>query len=143
MSPWILSRLQWTQASRHLTQPPQQTHKVVIVLTFPGGTVVDLSESFSSFAPHAHAQLDCENGSLILDYKTLIEVDAEGRRTEHTNPYDKPEATVSLVLDLCAAAKASRPPLTDVRDNVNSMRIMEAAYRSLEAGRPVQLEEIR
>ncbi len=116
---------------------------VSVTLTFPGGTVVDLSESFSSFVPHAYAQLDCEKGSLILDYKALIEVDAEGNQTEHPNPCDKPEATVSLLLDLCAAASEGRRPLTDIRDNVNSMRIMEAAYRSLDEGRPVRLEDIR
>ena len=116
---------------------------VSVTLDFPSGAVVNLNESFSSFAPFSRACLDCERGSLVMDYPGLIRIDAEKNSVEMKNPYDKPEATVSLLLDLCAAAREERPPLTDIADNLKTMRILEAAYRSLAERRLVHLEEIQ
>ncbi|MCF7854675.1 MAG: Gfo/Idh/MocA family oxidoreductase [Candidatus Pacebacteria bacterium] len=116
---------------------------VSLLLDFPGGTVVNLNESFSSFAPFSRACLDCEQGSLIMDYEKLLMIDTEKKTVEIANPYDKPEATVSLLIDLCGAAEEGRPPTTDIADNLKSMRILEAAYKSMNEKRYVLLEEIQ
>ncbi len=116
---------------------------VSLILDFPDGQVVNLSESFSSFDACAHARLDCESGSLDLDYAKLVHMHADKSRSELNNPYDKPEATVSLLLDLCDAAATGRAPLTGIEDNLNTMRVLEAAYRSLKENRVVKLKEIQ
>ena len=116
---------------------------VSVILEFPSGVVVNLSESFSSFAGVNRASLDCERGALVLDYKTLTVIDAEGGEREIANPFDINEATVHLLLDLCDAVETGRQPETAVADNLNSIRIMEAAYRSLAAGKPVNVEDVK
>jgi len=115
---------------------------VSVILEFPGGAVVNLSESFSAFSRVNSATLDGERGGLLLDYETLTVVDPEGNRREIANPFDKPEATVHLLLDLCDAVEAGREPETSARDNLNSMRILEAAYRSLAEGAPIEVGRV-
>lgn len=116
---------------------------VSLILEFPSGVVVNLSESFSSFTGGGRATLDGECGGMILDYQTLTVVDADGGRREIANPFDFEEATVHLLLDLCDAVETGRQPETAVADNLNSIRIMEAAYRSLAAGIPVNVEDLQ
>jgi predicted dehydrogenase len=116
---------------------------VSVTLDFPSGVLVSLNESFSSRQRYLHACLDCESGSLLLDYKGLVQIAGDGTREEIPNRYDKPEATVSLLLDLCEAAAENRQPLTSMEDNLRSMRLLEAAYRSLTEKRIVNLEEIQ
>jgi len=115
---------------------------VSLILEFPSGVVANVSESFSSFAGDARASLDCERGTLTLDYQTLTVTDAEQNRRDIANPFDFEEAAVALLLDLCDAAEQGRAPETSVQDNLNSMRILEAAYRSLETGRPVDVASV-
>jgi len=115
---------------------------VAVTIQFRGGAVVSLSESFSSFARADCCCVDCDAGGLVLGYDHLEEVRADGRRIRHENPFDKPEATFHVLDDLLAAAAAARPSETSAGDNLGSVRIMEAAYRSLATGRAVGLEEI-
>ncbi len=115
---------------------------VSVTLTFPSGTVVSLSESFSSFARHEHCCLDCEAGALAMDYGSLQEIRASGDVLTHDNPYDKPEATYYLLNDLMQAAASGRAPETGAADNLNTMRILEAAYRSLQENRPVAVATV-
>ena len=116
---------------------------VSLILEFPSGVVVNLSESFSSFTGGGRATLDGERGGMILDYQTLTVVDGEKNQRELTNPFDINEATVHLLLDLCDAVETGRQPETAVADNLNSIRIMEAAYRSLATGKPVNVEDVQ
>ena len=116
---------------------------VSLILEFPSGVVVNLSESFSSFAGVNRASLDCERGALVLDYQTLTVIDAERNQREIANPFGFDEATVRLLLDLCDAVEQGRPPETSVQDNLSSMRILEAAYRSLESGQPVEVASVQ
>jgi len=116
---------------------------VSLILEFPSGVVVNLSESFSSFAGGSRATLDCEKGALALDYQTLTVIDADGGRREIANPFDFEGAAVHLLLDLCDAVETGRQPETAVADNLNSIRIMEAAYRSLASGKPVNIEDVQ
>lgn len=116
---------------------------VSVVIQFSKGTVVSLSESFSSFARPSCCGLDCERGGLIMQYDKLKEVRADGQSVEHANPHDKPEATYYVLDDLLKAVEEEREPETSATDNLGSVRIMEAAYRSLSESRVVSLEEIR
>jgi len=115
---------------------------VCVLIEFKGGTIASLSESFASFAKPDVCGLDCEAGGLVLGYKKLIEIRPNGQRIEHANPMDKADATYWLLDDLLTAAADGRPPDTAAADNLKSMRMLEAAYRSLELNRPVRIEEI-
>jgi predicted dehydrogenase len=115
---------------------------VSVILQFHQGTVLSLSESFSSFARQGACSLDCERGALVMGYEALTEVRPDGERIEHRNPFDKAEATWYLLDDLMKAVEEQRAPETSAADNLNSMRILEGAYRSLEENRVVSLEEI-
>jgi len=115
---------------------------VSVVLQFSRGTVVSLSESFSSFTRQNACTLDCESGGLVMDYEKAVEVRSNGARVEHENPFDKAGATYYLLDDLMLAVQDGRAPETSAADNLKSMRIMEAAYRSLAENRVVGVEEI-
>ena len=116
---------------------------VSLILEFPSGVVVNLSESFSSFGGVNRASLDCERGAMVLDYQTLTVIDAERNEGEIANPFGFNEGTVHLLLDLCDTVEQGRAPETSVQDNLNSMRILEAAYRSLESGQPVDVASVQ
>jgi predicted dehydrogenase len=116
---------------------------VSLILEFPSGVVVNLSESFSSFGGVNRASLDCERGAMVLDYQALTVIDAEKNQRKITNPFGFNEGTVHLLLDLCDAAEQGRQPKTSVQDNLNSMRMLEAAYRSLESGQPVEVASVQ
>jgi predicted dehydrogenase len=113
------------------------------VLRFPSGVVASLSESFSSFTRPQTCCLDCEAGGLMMGYDKLVVVRPDGQTVEHANPYDKTEATYWVLADLLDAVAAGRQPETSATDNLNSMRILEAAYRSAREHRVVRLEEIQ
>jgi len=110
---------------------------VSATLSFPGGAIASLSESFSSYARHEYCSLDCEAGALVMTYRSLREIRASGEVVTHDNPFDKPEATYYLLDDLMRSAAAGRAPETGAADNLNAMRILEAAYCSLCENRPV------
>jgi len=117
---------------------------VSMVIAFRKGTVVSLSESFSSFTGNFAGTLtcDCERGGLILGYDKLTRIEAHGRREETANPLNKAQATYYVLDDLLRAVEEQRPPETSVADNLKSMRLLEAAYRSFEQARVVALEEL-
>jgi predicted dehydrogenase len=77
-----------------------------------------------------------------MNYGELTEIHADGETMKHTNQYDKAEATYYVLDDLLNAYEEGRAPETSVDDNLKSMRILEAAYRSCEERRHVDLEEI-
>ncbi len=113
-----------------------------VIIKFKKGTVVSLSESFSSFTGGNYATIDCEKGGLILGYSDLIEVNAKGERITHTNPFDKPESTYFLLEDLFRAIEEGRIPETSAIDNLESMRIMECAYRAFIENRVVTVNDV-
>ena len=116
---------------------------VSLVVEFPSGVVVNLSESFSSFGGVNRASLDCERGALVLDYQTLTVIDGDKNEREVVNPFGFNEAAAHWLLDLCDAAEQGRQPETSVQDNLNTMRMLEAAYRSLETGQPVEVASVQ
>lgn len=115
---------------------------VSVILQFRKGTVVSLSESFSSFTGHTCATLDCQHGGLIMGYDDLTEIRPAGETVKHDNPFDKPEATAFLLDDLLHAIEEERQPHTSAEDNLKSMRILEGAYRSLQQCRAIRTDEV-
>lgn len=116
---------------------------VSMIVEFAGGAVACLSESFSSFAGGSACGLDCQRGGLVLGYRSMTEVGPDGQSVEHANPFDKAEATWWVLDDLLRAAETGGEPETSAADNLKSMRVLEAAYRSLEERRTVRVEEIQ
>lgn len=114
---------------------------ISIILNFPSGAVVSLSETFSSFRWFGSCSLDCEQATLVLDYGDLKIYRSPTEFTEKKNPFDKPEATYFVLNDLMQAVEQGREPETSASDNLKSMRILEAAYRSLKEKRIVELRE--
>ena len=115
---------------------------VSTILEFSSGAVACLSESFSSFARPQACCLDCQRGGLVMGYDKLTEIGPDGERVEHANPFDKAEATWWVLDDLLRAVEQGRAPETSAADNLKSMRILEAAYRSLGRRATVHVEEI-
>jgi len=116
---------------------------VSVLLRFSKGVIVSFSESFSSFTKSNVCCLDCEAGGLRMGFEMLTEIRSDGQEIQHNNPYDKPEATYWLLNNLMEAVENRREPETSATDNLKSMRILEAAYCSIEENRPVALEEIK
>jgi len=112
-------------------------------LTFRSGAVASLNESFSSFTRMGGCTLDCENGGLSIGYERVEEFIPGSDPVLHPNPFDKAEATYWTLEDLLNAAAEGREPETGAADNLKSMQILEAAYRSLSDNRVVNMEEIR
>jgi predicted dehydrogenase len=116
---------------------------VSVIIRMRKGTVISLSESFRPCENQNFCQLDGTAGGILLGYQNIAVLSADrARRREVTNPYDKPEATFLPLSDLLAARASRRKPETCVEDNLGSMRILEAAYRSVEQGRAILTEEI-
>ncbi len=115
---------------------------ISLVADFPSGVVACLNESFSSFVPHNDCGLDCENAGYALDYSRALLIEPGMEPRELRNPFDKADATYYLLDDLLTAHKEKREPETSAKDNLLSMRCLEAAYRSLESGVPVNPAEI-
>jgi len=142
---WLLREEPETVYCRHVNSSATaggEDTAISVILRFRQGAVVSLSESFSSFLPHQSCRLDCEAGGLRMDYETLTEFRPDGEPIEHRNPFDLVEATWYLLNDLMQAVEARRAPETGATDNLNSVRILEAAYRSAEEARVVRLAEI-
>jgi len=113
-----------------------------VILRFSKGTVAALSESFSSYTGLHCCSLDFESGGLEIGYDALTEIHADGTRKAHSNKLDKPEASYRLLDNLINSAEKGIEPETSAFDNLKSMRIMEAAYRSAECKSPVKVEDI-
>ena len=115
---------------------------VSLLLRFRSGALVCLSDSFSSYTKQNFCALDCERGGLIMDYAALSEIREDGTAVEHANPYDKAEATWCVLADLLDAVEQGREPETSAADNLHTMRVLEAAYRSITENRVIPIEEI-
>jgi D-apiose dehydrogenase len=115
---------------------------ISVTLKFPSGAVAALSESFSSFHRLNACSLDCERATFEMNNKLLRILKDHDEVEEQINQYDMPEATFFNLNELVTAHMENRQPETSAQDNLNSMRILEAAYRSLALGRVVELSEI-
>jgi len=142
---WLFNEEPYRIYVRGVNSPATEGGKdtaISLILEFPSGIVVSLSESFSSFAGGNCCSLDCERASYELDYGQARLCMPGKEKVELRNPMDKADATYHLLDDLLDAVENGRDPETSAADNLKSMRLLEAAYRSLETGLVVNPKEI-
>lgn len=111
-------------------------------LTFPGGGIACLSESFSSLWGTDSASLDCEKKTLQLNYDNLKVHGLDKECREVKNPFNNYTSSWFLLNELLTAHEEKREPETSVNDNLKTLRIMEAAYRSMTEKRLVNMKEL-
>ena len=143
---WMLQDEAETVYCRGINSPATpggEDTAISMVITFRGGTVVSLTESFSSFTRGRGCTLDCEKGGLVIDQSCLTVVRPGQDSVEHKNSYDRPDGCFILLRDLYQAAQENREPETSVSDNIENIRILEAAYTSWKEDRVVRVEEIQ
>ena len=112
------------------------------------GTLVCLSESFSSFntadAGTGYCQLDCERGGISMKRDGSLSVVVSGREPEDipNSAVDKTESDFLILdeflrsIELCAESPIS------ARENLKTVRFLEAAYRSAATGELIRVEDL-
>lgn len=118
-----------------------------IQLVFERGTVVSYAQSFSAPVQEIETVVIGERGALVLTYDDLSLYMPE-RRGEVVERWEnplrgarKPEATfIDLDLLLAGIEQGTDPPNSG-RDNLKTVALLDAAYRSAAEGRPVTLDE--
>ncbi len=122
-----------------------ETHTSLIV-KFGTGCVVTLTESFASHHRMSTSPvLDCDNGSLeITNVELRVYQDdvPEPVRRIPTDNVPKDVATYMCLADLLQAIDTDQVPPNSGQDNLRSVAIMEAAYRSATENRVVFWDEL-
>lgn len=112
-------------------------------LRFRNGVNVSYVESFSTPRRRAETVIVGEQGSLVLDYDGISLYTKENRnvaRQSWENPYRgaaKPESAFACLNELLVALEEGGEPSNSGRDNLKTIELLDAAYRSAEEGRPV------
>ncbi|GAC1358807.1 MAG: Gfo/Idh/MocA family oxidoreductase [Herpetosiphon sp.] len=107
-------------------------------ILFDQGTMVSYVESFSSFFRRTETVIIGEQGTLVLDYNHAALFDRDNRtepREQWTNPNagpNKPRATFTGINSLLAALEQGTEPANSGRDNLKTISLLDAAYRSAE-----------
>lgn len=138
---WLLGEEPDTVYAQSLAPSPG-TLTIAVTLHFPGGVLVCLTESIGGHTTANTCILDGDRASLMLDTQWLRLYRAPTRYEETPNPFPMCEAAHYLLDDLAAAVAAGREPETSAADHLHTLRILEAATRSLAEQRPVRLAEI-
>ena len=146
---WMLNDLPETvycQTSKSaLIQGRGETHTSVII-HFQSGCVATLTESFgTAFRATVPPILDCDTGSLEVTGAELRVYEVGKPQPIQTVPAGNMtmnQATYRCLADLLDAIEAGEEPPNSGRDNLKTMGLMEAAYRSAAEGRVVPWTEL-
>jgi D-apiose dehydrogenase len=106
-----------------------------------GGVPVSYVQSFSSRVSVTETIVLGEHGTLRFDYGSLTRRTAAGA-ADWVNPHagdGKPESTYRSLSRLLDAIETGEQPANSGRDNLETIALLEAAYQSAAAGRPVEL----
>lgn len=117
-----------------------ETEASVQVL-FEGGPIGTYVQSFSSPLARTETVILGEWGALVLDYQGL----SFGTQ-RWPNPYAgaaKPASAFAALEELLTAVEQGREPENSGQDNLRTITLLEAAYRSTETGAVVTLAEGR
>ena len=112
-------------------------------LQFRNGVVVSYVESFSTPRSRAETVVVGEQGSLVLDYDGISLYTKENNsaaKQTWENPYRgaaKPESAFACLNELLSALEEEREPSNSGHDNLKTIELLDAAYRSADEGRPV------
>ena len=112
------------------------------------GTLACLNESFSSFheggSKNHYCQLDCERGGITMDVSGTLRVAIHGKepRDIPNAAVDKPESDFLVLNDFLQAIELGAETPTSARDNLKTVRFLEAAYRSAATGDVVRIDDL-
>ena len=113
----------------------------VVQAGFARGAMVSYVQSFSCPYRRTETVVVGTRGTLELSYDGAVEIDPDGQaRRRWDNPYrgaNKPEATFETMSLLLAAIEGGGEASNSGRDNLRTIALLDAAYRSAEEGRPV------
>ena len=117
--------------------------EALVQLRFRNGVVVSYVESFSTPRRRAETVVVGEQGSLVLDYDGISLYTKENNsaaKQTWENPYRgaaKPESAFACLNELLSALEEEREPSNSGHDNLKTIELLDAAYRSADEGRPV------
>lgn len=121
--------------------------EATVQVNFKQGALASYVESFSSPVPRTETIVLGETGTLVLTYDGLGLFEQKGRVAPHMqweNPLrgaHKPEATfIDLNLLLTSLEEGTEPPNSG-RDNLQTIALLDSAYRSAEEHRVIALNE--
>ena len=116
-----------------------------VQIAFSNGTTVSCVQSFSSAVGRDEAIVVGEKGTLVLN--GTVELYDKDHRSEPTerweNPYagkGKPESAFAALEELLDAIEKGREPSNSGRDNLKTVALLDAAYRSASEGRVIEFE---
>jgi predicted dehydrogenase len=117
-----------------------------VQIAFGNGTPVSYIESFSTPRPRTETLVIGERGTLTLDYGGIIfggpgpEWKLVGMYANPVPEPRKPESAFRALTELLIALKTDGEPSNSGRDNLKTIALLEAAYRSAEQGAAVPLQ---
>ncbi|GHO93537.1 oxidoreductase [Reticulibacter mediterranei] len=118
-----------------------------VQITFKQGALASYVESFSSPISRTETLILGETGALVLTYRGLSLFDLKDSsqpRLQWENPLSgshKPEATFIDLNLLLAALEQGEEPVNSGRDNLQTIALLDGAYRSAEEQRPIIFNE--
>ncbi len=121
--------------------------EAAVQVNFKQGVLASYAESFSSPLARTETVVLGETGALVLTYHGLSLFDLKDRsrpRIEWENPYrgsHKPEATFTGLNLLLTAIEEGNEPANSGRDNLQTIALLDGAYRSADEQRTVILSE--
>ena len=129
-----------------------ETHATVC-LTFESGCIVqvlvswDCPEGGIGGPNNYKAHIECENGVLYINKDSHLlsvfnRVDNQWIIPQIKQPVPWETAWRNCMKDFLNAIQQDKEPTTSVDDNLNTMKIVFAAYRSVTENRPVRIDEI-
>ena len=121
--------------------------EAAVQITFKQGALASYVESFSSPIARTETLILGETGALVLTYRGLSLFDLKDRsqpRLQWENPLSgshKPEATFIDLSLLLIALEQGEEPVNSGRDNLQTIALLDSAYRSAEERRPITFNE--
>lgn len=114
-----------------------------VQILFEGGCFVSYIESFSSSFNRVETIVIGEKGTLVFSYNGISLYDPQNRKEpveQWDNPLkgaNKPKATFQGINLLLEAIENGNEPLNSGRDNLRTITLLDAAYRSASDQKPV------
>lgn len=105
-------------------------------------TPVSYVQSFSSSVRHTETLVFGERGTIRLDYAQATVVSPDGETSTVPNPYAgerRPESMFASLDRLLTAIEDGGEPSNSGRDNLRTVALLDAAYRSAAQRTPVEL----
>ena len=118
---------------------------VSVQVAFENGTAASYADSFSSPVTRCETLIIGEQGALRLEYEGAAFFDRSGRTQPvqtWENPFageGKPDCAFECLSQLLQATEKGGQPGNSGRDNLKTLALLEAAYRSSESGGVVSL----